>query len=462
MAQPSSAGDSVVIRKIAVCSTLESPSSMTACGMSVQSVQVVQQAQKMVAARLTQRKGSKGAWSAFAATSGAELVGGLIDAALKCTANPRAFLTVAEEFLADDPPSRAPLFVFDGTMRLAPFMRYLESDDAYASGRAAMVCAYLVGAAPRGVLGEGTDADVHQQFVAFLSWVVERLGRAAVSGDPEGAVALDACSVLLGNAAVREHFCSHPRAASLLVALVSEKTAPERLYKAVFALYALSFDTHADELFGEQAVAAKIARIALSSSQDKVVRVGLAALRNLLGRTSGEDDCHDFNEQMIDGEILKLLGELSVRPWTHEWDREDVEEDVKVLGEELQKNLRVMSSFERYRAELGTGQLLKGPVHSEKFWNENAHRFEAKEFKLIKMLVALLDAAESTPETLALACYDIGEFARFYEAGKVVLRTLGGKDKVMALMTHADKTVAKQALQASAKLLISNWEHVGA
>ena len=66
------------------------------------------------------------------------------------------------------------------------------------------------------------------------------------------------------------------------------------------------------------------------------------------------------------------------------------------------------------------------------------------------------------PLVQAVACYDIGEFARFYSQGKMVVRQLGGKNRVMELMTNADKEVAKQALQASAKLLISNWEHLGA
>ena len=137
-------------------------------------------------------------------------------------------------------------------------------------------------------------------------------------------------------------------------------------------------------------------------------------------------------------------------------------EDLKILTVELQKNVRVLSSFDRYKIELQTGKLKRGFIHSERFWSENARKFEYKNFQLIRELIALLDDPTSDAATIAVACYDLGEFARFYESGRSVIVHHKGKIKLMQLVEHDDDEVKKEALQASAKLLISNWEYVSA
>ena len=58
---------------------------------------------------------------------------------------------------------------------------------------------------------------------------------------------------------------------------------------------------------------------------------------------------------------------------------------------------------------------------------------------------------------LAVACYDLGEFARFYPNGKAVLNALGAKAKLMALVDHEDLDVQRHALQCVSKILVSNW-----
>ena len=124
----------------------------------------------------------------------------------------------------------------------------------------------------------------------------------------------------------------------------------------------------------------------------------------------------------------------------------------------LLANHRELSTFERYTAEVASCQLRWGLVHSEKFWRENARAVEAEDFKLLKQLIALLRSDDA--EVVSIACYDIGEWVRFYPSGKAVVKALGAKDVVMELIEHADPDVTRHALQCVSKIMVTNWEFV--
>lgn len=86
-------------------------------------------------------------------------------------------------------------------------------------------------------------------------------------------------------------------------------------------------------------------------------------------------------------------------------------------------SVRSCSSMERYEREVESGQLRWSPVHTAEFWKENFKRFEEDNFRLIRHLATVL-ATGVDILTLAVACYDIGEFARFHPHGRLyVLHT---------------------------------------
>ncbi|CAM9407999.1 unnamed protein product [Ectocarpus sp. 13 AM-2016] len=70
-----------------------------------------------------------------------------------------------------------------------------------------------------------------------------------------------------------------------------------------------------------------------------------------------------------------------------------------------------------------SGQLKWGPVHTEKFWREQARKFEADEFFILKQLIELLKSEDKS--VVSIACYDLGEFVRFYPSGKTIVKHLG-------------------------------------
>ena len=63
-------------------------------------------------------------------------------------------------------------------------------------------------------------------------------------------------------------------------------------------------------------------------------------------------------------------------------------EDIEFLSERLHASVQDLSSFDEYCTEIRSGRLQWSPVHkSEKFWRENAQRFNEKNFELIKFEV---------------------------------------------------------------------------
>jgi len=117
-----------------------------------------------------------------------------------------------------------------------------------------------------------------------------------------------------------------------------------------------------------------------TGTHDKVVRMCLATLRNLV-------DVSKNNEQMIDAGLLKPLENLKNKSWADD----DVIEDLDILNETLQKNLTEMSTFDVFKKELISGNLEWTPAHrSEKFWKENIHRFEEDNYKALQLLKDIL------------------------------------------------------------------------
>jgi len=66
---------------------------------------------------------------------------------------------------------------------------------------------------------------------------------------------------------------------------------------------------------------------------------------------------------------------------------ENLKEDLEKIGEVLEKNLIILTSFEKYVKELQTGQLEWGPIHHAKFWKANVKKFEDNDFLLIKQII---------------------------------------------------------------------------
>jgi V-type H+-transporting ATPase subunit H len=96
----------------------------------------------------------------------------------------------------------------------------------------------------------------------------------------------------------------------------------------------------------------------------------------------------------------------------------------------LDANYKVFSSIDKFRKEVHKKSLRWGPVHTEKFWQENFIYFHEKEnLDLIKVLVELLEHPDDRVK--AIACFDLGEFARFFPYGRQYLDTMNIKVRII-------------------------------
>lgn len=124
------------------------------------------------------------------------------------------------------------------------------------------------------------------------------------------------------------------------------------------------------------------------------------------------------------------------------------------LGESLREQAVSLSSWDKYKKEVLSGQLDWGPMHSsELFWRANVGAFEDKDFQLLRVLLKLLETSRE-PRTLAVAASDVGRFVEYHPHGRFIVSDLRGKELVMRLMGHPDPEVQKRALLAVQKIML--------
>jgi V-type H+-transporting ATPase subunit H len=65
--------------------------------------------------------------------------------------------------------------------------------------------------------------------------------------------------------------------------------------------------------------------------------------------------------------------------------------DIQYVGEILERNIKILSSFEKYVKEIDSRKLEWTPVHTEKFWKEHVKKFEDNDFSKCSFLWIRVD-----------------------------------------------------------------------
>ncbi|KAJ3435405.1 v-type proton atpase subunit h [Anaeramoeba flamelloides] len=250
------------------------------------------------------------------------------------------------------------------------------------------------------------------------------------------------------------------RLAALLNA-AGKKTDLQSIYQITFCIWSLSFNKRIVKKLNDfeieggrrknqrtkrRTIIFVFAEILKSNAKtkEKIVRLILSTLVNLA-------NIGNNNSDMVEADLLRILGSLSQRNW-----EKQLKSDLDTIYQIVHENLHVLRSWDKYVEEVTSGELTWGPIHkSSLFWRENIGKFEEKDFRLLRVLVSHLWNSDSTIQ--AIACHDLGEFAKIHPRGKDILSSLEAKGKIMSFLNHQDLKLQHEALFCIQKMLVSGW-----
>jgi len=289
----------------------------------------------------------------------------------------------------------------------------------------------------------------------FVKYLVNRLQNAR---NRELLVCLGSVKELLRRNETHEIFRGEDGVRTLVNLMGKETQNAQLLYLVGVCIWLLTYNPTMCQVLQEHGAIRKLVSTLKTAIFEKVVRVNLACLRNMLEHAplmlDGNERSGDrFSEEMVGADLLKNLDGLMKRKWKDQ----DIVIDMKVIFDRLEDTVKKLSSFEIYQAEVYSGSLQWSPAHkNERFWRENIQFFEQKNFTLVQRLIQSLDDEDDSVREIA--CYDLGEFSRFHPDGKNIIARLGGKEKLLKNMKDKNPKVAKQALLSLQKLMVQNWE----
>jgi len=251
---------------------------------------------------------------------------------------------------------------------------------------------------------------------------------------------------------------------------VSQDAAKVQLtYEALYCVWLMSFTDSVKEMpaMSDPAMVYNLIFLLRTVESEKIIRMSLGILRNLLSVTTEESQLNNEYfiqnaRRMISYGLPVVLQQLKIR---HSIQADpDQKENVEELIKSLAKIVDDLTSFEVYKNEVLSRKLdWNSPSHkSQTFWTTNVLKFEENNDEVLNVLNSILMNADKTADdtTLAVACWDIGEFVRFHPRGKHIANTLNFKLPILKYLAHKDENLASEALRALQKIMIVNWEYL--
>jgi len=265
---------------------------------------------------------------------------------------------------------------------------------------------------------------------------------------------MDSLANLLKSDKFRTHVWQKPGVSEIVMSIAANAKAAQSqlLYKSVFTLWLVSFDGVLVKSLQPLKVVAKLKDIVVTSRVEKVVRITMTLLKNLLKHK-------DLCEEVVELNLLDAVQMLEFEKWRDS----ELYDEIRDLAQLISNEVNEMSNFERYERELQSGSLTWSFVHTSKFWGENVMKFEQNDFRALKMLATLLSNPKTDPTTLAVACHDIGEFCTLHPLGKKKVGQLAIKERVMELMGTSgedQRELRREALLCCQKIMLNKWQEI--
>lgn len=318
----------------------------------------------------------------------------------------------------------------------------LKKSGAYAHG---MLSGDVVAPSVAAAYGGPDQAEAH--ISSFVDWLVAQLRRPS---NPAKSVALATCclSALLKERGTRQLLLRAGGGVSVLAPLLKASNSPtnsQLLYELCLCVWQMTYLKAAAEIMGQSGVVGALVQVARTAQKEKVFRVAILSLRNLLNH----DELGLASDMVAAG-----LGKVVATRQMQTWGDEDIGEMLSFLEEKLKESVKLLTNFDLYKREVLSGSLEWSPMHTnEVFWRENIDKFEDKDFQVLRMLLKLIETSREA-KTVAVGCSDIGMFIKHHSQGRYIVNDLRGKELVMRHMANPDPEVQKQALLCVQKLML--------
>ena len=233
-----------------------------------------------------------------------------------------------------------------------------------------------------------------------------------------------------------------------LFELMLTETNINTIYESLFCMWNLSNNKQFLSLLEKknENYIEKIVQVIRTNKIDKVARIGLMTIKNLL-------DSQVCLEILFNIKFMRTIDILL----TNKWNDPVIKELLNFIYDFLEKNYKIMNSFDKFVKELDSGNLKQGSLHSTAFWEENYKEFEANQFDNIRKLVCIVQSAGDTEEDIkmkCIACFDLGEFARLYPGGASILDIFGAKESLLLLIQHKNLELKNKALVCLQKIMM--------
>ncbi|KAK2467087.1 hypothetical protein APHAL10511_001345 [Amanita phalloides] len=341
-----------------------------------------------------------------------------------------------------DHDERIPLFQqtteSDPDLPYTSLLRALDAQDEFVQLKAAQILTVLL-STERKSIAEGKLP----VFLNTLSVLMQ-------DGTPaKRDVSVQCLEALLARPECRQMVWAIPGIIKGFVDILKSKPGPQMDYQVAFCFWLLSFDRLiAERMNKKYDVIPLLVDVAQTAVKEKVIRVVIATFRNLITKAPSEN-----LPAMLVAHLLSFVKNLCTRKLSDE----DILQDAQFLRDELQARFQSLTTYDEYTSELSSGHLSWTPVHeSEDFWKENATKLNDKDHEQLRTLIRLLtESSDST--VLSVAAHDIGQYVKHYDLGKKWVAELGGKSRVMQLMSHENPDVRYHALMSVQQLVSQSW-----
>ncbi|KAL1542567.1 V-type proton ATPase subunit H-like isoform X1 [Salvia divinorum] len=358
-------------------------------------------------------------------------------------------LALFDEMLSAN-PKRARLF-HDKSLSeentYEPFLRLLWKGSWFTQEKSCKILSLIVSGRSKSQGESISKKDVtavDDVLKGLVEWLCAQLKKPSHSscGIP---TAINCLATLLKEPLVRSSFVQADGVKFLIPLIIpaSSQQSIQLLYETCLCVWLLSFYEPAIECLATSRCLPRLIDVVKGTTKEKVVRVVILTLKNLINKGT-------FAAEMVDLEVPQLLQNLKAQAWSDE----DLLEAMNQLEEGLRVNIKRLSSYDKYYQEVILGRLDWAPMHKDPiFWKENITHFEEHDFKVLRILLTILDTS-SDPRTLAVACYDLSQFIQYHPAGRIIVTDLKAKDRVMKLMNHHSTEVTKNALLCIQRLFL--------